>query len=106
GGWWLSWAAGVLLLGGAQGVSAFFFDHVFGFGGADTTFPLLVFVFLVAPGIDYNIFLMTGCGRRRTGATPGTARSSGSPRPAGGSPPPGSSSRARSPSWPRSRRRS
>src|SRR5262249_53700973 len=31
----------------------------FGFGGADTSFPLLTFVFLVALGIDYNIFLMT-----------------------------------------------
>jgi MMPL family len=28
-------------------------------GGADTSFPLFVFVFLVALGIDYNIFLMT-----------------------------------------------
>ena len=35
------------------------FDHVFNFGGADTSFPLFVFVFLVALGIDYNIFLMT-----------------------------------------------
>ena len=49
----------VLSFAAALGVSAFFFDHVFGFGGADTTFPLLVFVFLVALGIDYNIFLMT-----------------------------------------------
>jgi RND superfamily putative drug exporter len=32
---------------------------VFGFSGADTSFPLFVFVFLVALGIDYNIFLMT-----------------------------------------------
>jgi putative drug exporter of the RND superfamily len=32
---------------------------VFGLGGADTAFPLFVFVFLVALGIDYNIFLMT-----------------------------------------------
>ena len=30
-----------------------------GLGGADTSFPLFVFVFLVALGIDYNIFLMT-----------------------------------------------
>jgi RND superfamily putative drug exporter len=30
----------------ALGVSAFFFNHVFGFGGADTSFPLFVFVFL------------------------------------------------------------
>jgi len=49
----------VLSFAAALGVSAFFFDHVFGFGGADTAFPLLVFVFLVALGIDYNIFLMT-----------------------------------------------
>jgi hypothetical protein len=49
----------VLSFAAALGVSAFFFNHVFGFGGADTTFPLLVFVFLVALGIDYNIFLMT-----------------------------------------------
>jgi len=49
----------VLSFAAALGVSAFFFTHVFRFGGADTTFPLFVFVFLVALGIDYNIFLMT-----------------------------------------------
>ena len=49
----------VLSFAAALGVSAFFFDHVFGFGGADTSFPLFVFVFLVALGVDYNIFLMT-----------------------------------------------
>jgi RND superfamily putative drug exporter len=49
----------VLSFAAALGVSAFFFSHVFGFGGADTSFPLLVYVFLVALGIDYNIFLMT-----------------------------------------------
>jgi RND superfamily putative drug exporter len=43
----------------ALGVSALVFTHVFGFGGADAGFPLFVFVFLVALGIDYNIFLMT-----------------------------------------------
>ena len=41
------------------GLSALFFRHVFGFAGADTSLPLFVFVFLVALGIDYNIFLMT-----------------------------------------------
>src|SRR3984885_11728237 len=41
------------------GVSSVFFDHVFGYGNADNSFPLFVFVFLVALGIDYNIFLMT-----------------------------------------------
>jgi len=49
----------VLSFAAALGVSAFFFNHVFGFGGAATSFPLFVFVFLVALGIDYNIFLMT-----------------------------------------------
>jgi len=49
----------VLSFAAALGVSAFFFNHVFHFGGADTTFPLYVFLFLVALGIDYNIFLMT-----------------------------------------------
>jgi RND superfamily putative drug exporter len=49
----------VLSFAAALGVSALVFDHVFSFGGADTSFPLFVFVFLVALGIDYNIFLMT-----------------------------------------------
>jgi RND superfamily putative drug exporter len=49
----------VLSFAAALGVSALMFDHVFRFGGADTSFPLFVFVFLVALGIDYNIFLMT-----------------------------------------------
>jgi RND superfamily putative drug exporter len=49
----------LLSFAAALSVSAFFFNHVFGFGGADTSFPLLVYVFLVALGIDYNIFLMT-----------------------------------------------
>ena len=49
----------VLSFTAALGVSAFFFTHVFGFGGADTSTPLFAFVFLVALGIDYNIFLMT-----------------------------------------------
>ena len=49
----------VLSFAAALGVSAVFFNHVFGFGGAETDFPLYAFVFLVALGIDYNIFLMT-----------------------------------------------
>jgi RND superfamily putative drug exporter len=49
----------VLSFAAALGVSAFVFTHVFNFGGADTSFPLFVFVFLVALGVDYNIFLMT-----------------------------------------------
>jgi RND superfamily putative drug exporter len=49
----------VLSFAATLGVSAVVFDHAFGFGGADTSFPLFAFVFLVALGIDYNIFLMT-----------------------------------------------
>jgi len=41
------------------GVCALVFDYIFGFAGADPSFPLFAFVFLVALGIDYNIFLMT-----------------------------------------------
>ena len=41
------------------GVCQLVFEHVFGFAGADASFPLFAFIFLVALGIDYNIFLMT-----------------------------------------------
>ncbi|HYI33916.1 MAG TPA: MMPL family transporter [Glaciibacter sp.] len=43
----------------ALGVSALVFNVVFGFSGADPTVPLFAFVFLIALGVDYNIFLMT-----------------------------------------------
>ena len=49
----------VLSYGTAMGVSALVFNHVFGFPGADPAVPLFGFVFLVALGVDYNIFLMT-----------------------------------------------
>jgi putative drug exporter of the RND superfamily len=49
----------VLSFAAALGVSALVFDHLFGFAGADPSFPLWTFVFLVALGTDYNIFLMT-----------------------------------------------
>jgi RND superfamily putative drug exporter len=41
------------------GASAIAFNHIFNFPGADASFPLFAFVFLVALGVDYNIFLMT-----------------------------------------------
>ncbi|WP_250285051.1 MMPL family transporter [Frankia sp. CiP1_Cm_nod2] len=43
----------------ALGSSALAYDWLFGFAGADPALPLLGFIFLVALGIDYNIFLMT-----------------------------------------------
>lgn len=49
----------VLSFAAAMGISALVFHYVFDFAGADSSFPLFAFVFLVALGIDYNIFLMT-----------------------------------------------
>ncbi len=49
----------ILSFGAALGVSAIVFNHVFGFPGADPAVPLYGFVFLVALGVDYNIFLMS-----------------------------------------------
>lgn len=49
----------VLSFGATMGVSAVLFNHVFEMPGADPVVPLYGFVFLVALGIDYNIFLMT-----------------------------------------------
>ena len=42
----------------ALGIGAFFFEHVFDFPGMGPDLPLFAFIFLVALGIDYNIFLM------------------------------------------------
>ncbi|MEU6070941.1 MMPL family transporter [Streptomyces sp. NPDC047082] len=49
----------VLSFAAALGASALAFRHVFDYAGEQTDFPLFVFVFLVALGIDYNIFLTT-----------------------------------------------
>ena len=48
----------VLSFAAALGVSYVVFDVLFGFPGSDPSLPLFAFVFLVALGIDYNIFLM------------------------------------------------
>ena len=64
----------VLSFGAALGISALLFEYVFGFAGSDPGFPLFAFVFLVALGIDYNIFLMTRV--REETATHGTRQGS------------------------------
>src|SRR3954470_7753036 len=51
-------ASVILSFFAALGTGIFFFNNVFGFAGVDPSLPLLAFVFLVALGIDYNIFLM------------------------------------------------
>ena len=52
-------ASVVLSYAAAMGVSALVFNNILGFPGADATVPLFGFVFLVALGVDYNIFLMS-----------------------------------------------
>ena len=52
-------ATTLLSYGTAMGVSAWVFNGIFNFVGADPSVPLFGFVFLVALGVDYNIFLMT-----------------------------------------------
>ncbi len=49
----------VLSFGATLGVCHLVFKYLFGFRATDGSFPLYAFVFLVALGIDYNIFLMT-----------------------------------------------
>lgn len=63
----------------ALGVSALVFNTVFGFEGADASVPLFAFVFLVALGVDYNIFLMTRVREEslRIGTRPGILRGLG-----------------------------
>jgi RND superfamily putative drug exporter len=65
-------AANVLSFGATMGISALVFNHVFGFPGGDPTTVLYGFVFLVALGVDYSIFLMTRA--REESAGHGTRR--------------------------------
>ncbi|MDX3224297.1 MMPL family transporter [Streptomyces sp. ME19-01-6] len=48
----------IAVWGAAMGLGGLFFEPVFGFAGTDPGLPLLSFVFLVALGVDYGIFLM------------------------------------------------
>ncbi|MBM7824763.1 RND superfamily putative drug exporter [Arcanobacterium pluranimalium] len=51
--------ANIVSFASAMGLCALLFNHVFGFPGADASVPIYAFVFLVALGIDYTIFLMS-----------------------------------------------
>lgn len=66
----------VLSFAATMGVSALVFNHVLDFPGSDPVVPLFGFVFLVALGIDYNIFLMTRVREetQRLGTVEGTLR--------------------------------
>jgi RND superfamily putative drug exporter len=60
----------------ALGASALVFDWIFDFPGSDPSLPLFGFIFLVALGVDYNIFLMTRVREEaeRIGHRPGVLR--------------------------------
>jgi RND superfamily putative drug exporter len=63
----------VLSFAATLGVCHLVFKNVFHFKATDGSFPLFAFVFLVALGIDYNIFLMTRVREeaKRIGTRPG-----------------------------------
>jgi RND superfamily putative drug exporter len=52
-------ASVVLSFAATIGACAVVFNDIFKFDNSDPSFPLYAFIFLVALGIDYNIFLMT-----------------------------------------------
>jgi putative drug exporter of the RND superfamily len=52
-------ASVIVSFAAALGVSALVFNGILLMPGADPSVPLYAFVFLVALGVDYNIFLMT-----------------------------------------------
>lgn len=64
----------ILSFGAALGISGLIFELLYGREHTDPGFPLFAFVFLVALGIDYNIFLMTRV--REEAAVHGTRRGS------------------------------
>lgn len=68
--------ANVLSFAATLGISAVLFNHVLGWPPADPAVPLYGFVFLVALGVDYSIFLMTRVREEsaRVGTRPGVVR--------------------------------
>jgi RND superfamily putative drug exporter len=72
-------ASVVISYAATLGVAALVFNHLFNFPGADPSVPLFGFVFLVALGVDYNIFLMTRVREEslKIGTRPGILRGLG-----------------------------
>jgi RND superfamily putative drug exporter len=66
----------ILSFGAALGVGFVVFDVIFDFPGSDPSLPLFAFIFLVALGVDYNIFLMARVREetQRRGPREGTLR--------------------------------
>ncbi len=63
-------ASVVLSFLAALGVATIVFQDLLGFPGVDATFPIHAFVFLVALGVDYSIFLMSRVRERVTQTGP------------------------------------
>jgi RND superfamily putative drug exporter len=55
----------ILSFGFALGLSSLIFDHVLGQPASDPSLPLFAFIFLVALGVDYNVFLLARIGEER-----------------------------------------
>jgi putative drug exporter of the RND superfamily len=68
---------------GTLGLSILFFRYVFGEDGVDNSLPVFAFIFLVALGIDYTIFLMSRVREeaRRHGTREGVLRALGATGP-------------------------
>jgi RND superfamily putative drug exporter len=66
----------ILSFSATIGISAFVFTHIFHFPGSDPAVPLFGFIFLVALGVDYNIFLITRVKEesKKIGTRPGILR--------------------------------
>ena len=63
-------ASVVLSFACTLGISILFIRFVVGDAGFDSSIPMFAFIFLVALGIDYTIFLMAGCARRHARTAP------------------------------------
>lgn len=77
-------AAVVAVWGAALGIGGLVFGPLFGFDGTDPGLPLLSFVFLVALGVDYGIFLMHRMREEALGGAAPEAATLGALRSTGG----------------------
>ncbi len=60
----------ILSYAAALGIGYLAFDVLFDFPGSDPSLPLFAFIFLVALGVDYNIFLMARVREETQGSNP------------------------------------
>ena len=64
----------ILSFGFALGVSSLVFTHVMGQPGSDQNLEQFAFIFLVALGVDYNVFLLARIREERAAARPPRGR--------------------------------